>query len=77
MVSRYGSKYAQRVDLMKKLYQSEWLNAEDDEGLTPIMKAYTLGSCNNECARVLLTKGANLNCKDKKVEYIYFSVHVQ
>ena len=63
--------YAQRVDLMKKLYQSEWLNAKNNEGLRPIMMAYYDGRCNNECARFLLTKGGNVNCEDKWVECVF------
>ena len=70
LVSRYGGEYAQRVDLMKKLYRSEWLNAEND-GWTPIMMAYNVGGGNNECARFLLTKGANLNCKSNSVKCVF------
>ena len=68
-LAKYGA-----VNLTKTFYRSEWLNAENNDGLTPIMRAFD-DRCNNELARVLLNKCANLNCKDKRVEYsVYISL---
>ena len=47
------------------------INAKNNDGKTPIMWAYAEGRCNNESARFLLHKGANLNCQDKWVKCVF------